>query len=65
MAITLRQPARLAALPTRRVSTPSHASQLVLGALISLVAAPWALLWRSDPDAQPLHGIETVRHRAR
>lgn len=48
MAITLRQPAHMAALPTRRVHTPSRASQLVLGALISVAAAPWALLWRSD-----------------
>jgi len=62
MAITIRQPAHMAALPTRRVHSPSRASQLALGAVISLVAAPWALLWRSDRD--DLDGTETGRHRA-
>jgi len=62
MAITIRQPARMAALPTRRVHSPSRASQLVLGAVISLVAAPWALLWRSDRDGQDV--LEPGRHRA-
>jgi hypothetical protein len=62
MAITIRQPAHMAALPTRRVHSPSGASQPVLGAVISLVAAPWALLWRSDPAE--LDGTEAGRHRA-
>jgi hypothetical protein len=54
VAITLHRPVRLAATPTRRTRTPSRASQLVLSAVISLVAAPWALLWRSDEaDQQP------------
>jgi hypothetical protein len=65
VAITLRQPARLAALPTRRVRNPSRASQLVLGVLISVVAAPWALLWRSDPVEQQLDGAEAGLHRGR
>ena len=63
MAITLRQPAHMAALPTRRVRNPSRASQLVLGTLISVVAAPWALLWRSERDEQD--APEPGRHRLR
>jgi hypothetical protein len=54
VAITLHRPVHFVALPTRRTRTPSRASQLLLGAVISLVAAPWALLWRSDEaDQQP------------
>lgn len=61
MAITLHRPVHLAPTPTRRAHAPSRrahapsrASQLVLSAVISLVAAPWALLWRSDEaDQQP------------
>ena len=63
MAITLRQPAHMAALPTRRVHNPGRASQLVLAGLISVVAAPWALLWRSDPAEQ--HTTQPGRHLAR
>lgn len=62
MAITLHRPAHTAVLPTRRTHKTSRASQLVLGGLISLVAAPWALLWRSDrTDEQD--ALEPGRHR--
>ena len=61
MAITLRQPAHMAALPTRRVRNPSRASQLVLGALISVVAAPWALFWRSERADE--HNVQPGQHR--
>lgn len=53
MAITLRQPAHMAALSTRRVHNPGRASQLVLAGLISVVAAPWALFWQSDRADEP------------
>jgi hypothetical protein len=33
----------------------------VLGALVSLVAAPWALFWRGDRDGQS--ATESDRHR--
>jgi len=50
VAITLRQPAHMAALPTRRVHYPSRAGRLAIAGLISLAAAPGAILWRSDPS---------------